>query len=126
MKRVFVFRRSDGEQVYDYGGPLVELDLFPFSEYFYSEQEVQDPEGPIINYSRQVWTRADFMRRLTQTERIDLRARRAVDPVTEDYMLLLELDDIWANDDADVLAAMNYFKDQGIFNQARFDQVLYG
>ena len=126
MKRVFIFRRSDDQQVYDYGGPLVEMSLFPFDEYYYSEIDVPDPAEPPVIRERKVWEKLDFLRRISQDERIAVRARRMTDPFVDDFMALLDVAATCANDDPDLLSGMNYLTQLGIITPARLDQILYG
>lgn len=129
MKRVYIYRKSDNTQVYDYASDdvgIVELNLFPFSDYDYVETGTSDTSDGPVDMTPKAWDKLSFMRRFNQDERIAIRMRRVNDPIAEDFMTLLEMATVCANTDQDVLDGMNYFRQLGVISQARYDQILYG
>lgn len=126
MKRVYVIRKSDGAQVYDYDGEALPLDLFPSDEFDHIEIEVADPAATPVERPRQVWTKPVFLRRMNREERIATRAKVPTDPNVEDFMALLEQADEIANDDPDLIDGLNYLTYLGVLAAGRIDEILYG
>lgn len=65
-----------------------------------------------------------FLRRITQAERIAIRAARATDPVIEDAEQLMSLADVIDVSDPDTIEYVGYLVQKGLLTQERATEVL--
>jgi hypothetical protein len=73
-----------------------------------------------------VWTRLEYLRRFTGTERVTIRAAAAASPVLADYLHLLDLAEEVRSDDPDTIAAVQMLEGAGLIAPGRAAEILGG
>lgn len=126
MPTYIVTRKSDGQEVYRYGGADAPIEWVGFEFATHDHTVMPDPVDPPTPPSVYEWPRLDFLRRFTMAERIPIRNARLTDPILNDFFSLLEQADIIHSNDPDTMAGMGYLVQQGLLTAARRDEILGG
>ena len=128
MSIYIVTAKATGAEVTRYAAmaPVEQIDdlAVPFSEYDHTELPVDGViDAPIV---AMVWTKLEYLRRFTQTERIAIRGAAKVVPELEDYLQLLELATEVRSDDPDIIAALAMLEGAGLIAAGRSQEILNG
>lgn len=122
MNTYKVIEKSSGREVYQYVDvEPVEWDGMSFETHYHV---LVPPEVLTVAPGGRVWTVLEFLRRMTPLERIATRERAKVDPVTFDFMDLLNRSEEVRSDDPDVLRGLNYLWAVGILEPGRAAQIV--
>lgn len=125
MTTYVVTRKSDGVEVFRYGGATEPINWAGYEFATHDHTVAPDPvEPPAPPAPAQQWARLDFLRRFNMTERIGIRSARTTDPILNDFFSLLEQATNVHSDDPDTLAGMGYLVQQGHITAARRDEIL--
>ena len=71
-----------------------------------------------------VLSKVAYLKRFTQTERINIRAAAAVNPVVDDYVQLLNLTNEVDLDDPDTVGGVNALEAAGLLSAGRAAEIL--
>jgi len=121
-----VTHRATGAEITRYAAmaPVEQIDdlAVPFSDYDHTEL----PEDGVIDAPivAMTWTKLEYLRRFTQTERIAIREAAKVSPELEDYMQLLELATEVRSDDPDIAAALGMLEAVGLIGPGRAAEII--
>ncbi len=125
MTTFVVTSKSDGREVYRYSGDTpMEWSGFEFATHDHTPL-AEDPAKPTQAIAR-VWDQIDFMRRLTQTERITIRTLAKSNVEVEDYMARLTATPRVRNDDPDVVGGLTMLEAAGVLAPGRAAEILHG
>lgn len=122
MKNFVIIEKSSGAEVYRYvNESAVEFDGYPFDAF--EHREVDTPTVP-PSVVVQVWTPAEFLRRMTAEERISARQLAKVDPIVEDFIDILNRVQDVRSDDPDTRNGLTYLTLRGVLAPGRVDEIL--
>jgi hypothetical protein len=127
MTTYAVTRKSDGVEVYRYSAdapiPWVgfEFATHDHTEYVELVPVVDQPVAPV-----RVWSRIEFLRKFTPTERITIRTVAKQNAQLDDFMFLLEAAQEVHSDNADVLAGLSMLEAAGLIGKGRAAEILNG
>ncbi len=127
MTTYTVTHRATGAEIYRYSADAaLDMQLFPFAEFDHTEAPPDASavtDAPIV---AMIWTKLEYLRRFTQTERIAIRGAAKVVPELEDYLQLLELASEVRSDDPDIVAALNMLESAGLIAAGRAGEISNG
>jgi hypothetical protein len=87
----------------------------------YSAPPVSTPE-PVSR----IFTQVEWLRRFTSTERINIRAAAAVNPVLDDYIRLMDATPEIHADDPDTIGGVQTLEAVGLLATGRAEEILNG
>ncbi len=126
MKTYIVTRKSDGQKVYEYSHTEpVEWQGMEFATHDHTEKvEVIDPATVAPGWL--VLDVIDYLKLLSQDERIAVLAAAKTDPIVEDIVDLQRNTLRIRSDDPDLLNALDYLTGIGILAAGRKQEILRG
>lgn len=124
MTTFVVTRKSDGGEVFRYAAEAPTEWGFGFDTHNH-DPLVEAPVDPAQQPLR-TWDQTEFLRRLTQQERIAIRALARNNPVVEDYEALLKGTPRVRNDDPDVVGGLTMLEAAGVLAPGRAAEILHG
>lgn len=125
MPTYAVTRKSDGAEVYRYSAdaPIEWADM-SYDEHDHVaifEPTADAQPAPVV-----VWSRLEYLRRFTPTERIAIRDAASSSHVLTDYMHLLDMAEVVNNDHPDTVAAVLMLENAGLIAPGRAAEILWG
>jgi hypothetical protein len=124
MKTYAVILKASGAEVHRYqhdGGPVAWHGME-----FDTHDHVELSPPPPQPMPTRVWTPAEFLRRLTQEERIAARRLALTDELVQDFMHLLDRVEDVRNDDPDTVRGLAYLTQVGVLAGGRAEEILHG
>jgi hypothetical protein len=111
---------------YAAAAPVEQIDdlYLPFSEYNHTEWTADGITDMVP--TAWTWTKLEYLRRFTQTERIAIRGAAKQSPELEDYMELLSEATEVRSDDPDIMSALTMLEAVGLIGAGRAQEILHG
>jgi hypothetical protein len=104
-------------------GQIIIADLaFVEAHYPGDFTEIEEPPAPVPTV--RVLSKVTYLKRFTQTERINIRAAAAANPVVDDYVQLLNLTSEVDLDDPDTVGGANALEAAGLLEAGRAAEIL--